>query len=282
MSAEEEIAEALQSAGYPVHLNEGVWWQRRSPGFCKPMNPLRAIKKGESCPRWFRSPLGYSHVVPAAQEATRTWDVMLLAGERLKGFEIGYLKPRKRSAVRKALRELEIRRIEQIDPVLPAMNELCIATALRTKHGRPSSYYTEKRPAWESFMRREFGIPGREWWGAFFEGRLISYYYAYLMEGTMHIAAAKSDTAYLKLTPNDAVAFSFLKYCAKLPGCEAVIYGDWSPGVVSLNEFKEQFGFEKHSFPVYRAEPLLFKMASSVWRNFSGLRQPASSEKPTR
>lgn len=276
MSAEQATAAALRSAGYRVHSSGGVWWIRRSPGFCKPMNPLQAIHRGAARPKWFRSPIGYSHVVPDAAEASHTWDVMMLGGERLKGFEIGYLKPRKRTAVRKALKELEIRRIDHIGPVLSAMNELSIATAKRTGHGRPPQYYIKKRSEWERFMRREFAIPGREWWGAFLEGRLLSYYYSYLINGTMIISAAKSDTAYLKLNPNDAVTFSFLEYCARLPDCHAVIYGDYSPEVKSLNEFKEQFGFEKKSLPVYRAESPLFKIARGLFRGLSRLRDRSS------
>lgn len=121
-------------------------------------------------------------------------------------------------------------------------------------------------------MRREFAIPGREWWGAFFEGRLIAYYYAYLIGGTMHISASKSHTDHLRMCPNDAMAFSFLQHCAQLPTCHSVIFGDYSPGVPSLTEFKEQFGFEKKSFPVFRSESPLFKLARALFQ----LRQRAA------
>lgn len=257
---EKAVAQELIKAGYRAHESDGVWWCQVAPMFCKPVDPFRTIEPMQASPKLSHSFLGYSHVVSDRRACTKTWDVNFMPADRLGSFNIKQIKPRKRTAIRKALKHLEIRRIESIQPELDTMNEICISTAKRTGHGKPAWYYTKDRNKWERFMIKEFSIGGREWWGAYLENRLIAYYYAYLIESTMHIAAAKSHSDYLKLGPNDAFVFTFTAYCRELNGCKQIIYGDWSTNNPELNRFKSYFGFEKREVPEYRHERVSFSL----------------------
>jgi hypothetical protein len=263
---ERTVAMALSKAGYSVHLRADVWWQKVAPFYCKPVDPLRVLLPRASVPDLRHSLIGYSHLVPDQHHSTRTWSIMLLPPERLRNFSIELLKTGRRTSVRKALKQVEIRRIDAIAPVLDRMNEISISTAQRTGHGLPPEYYTKSRREWAGFMLREYSIPDREWWGVYVDNELVGYFYAYLIGSTMYISATKSHSDYMKLRPNDAWVFSFVEYCRNLPGCDQVVYGDWSPDAPTLNEFKEQFGFEKRDLPVYRHERLSFALLSKLAR----------------
>jgi len=263
---ERTVAIALDKAGYSVHLHAGVWWQKVAPFYCKPVDPLRELLPRSSVPGLRHSLIGYSHLVPDRRHATRTWSIMLLPPERLRDFSIERIKLGRRTSVRKALKQVEIHRIDAIAPVLDRMSEISISTAQRTGHGQPPEYYTKNRKEWTDFMIREYSIPGREWWGAYVDNKLAAYFYAYLIASTMYISAGKSHSDCMKLRPNDALVFSFLEYCRDLTGCKQVVYGDWAPNAPSLNEFKEQFGFEKSDLPVYRYERVSFGLLSKLGR----------------
>lgn len=254
-------ANALKIAGQSVHLHDGIWWLQVGPGFCKPVDLLRRLIPAAARPALLQRWMGYSHLVADAALANWHWDVMYLAGDGLRQFELSCVKPKRRRRIKHALAALQVRRIADIQPLLPAMNEINIITATRTGHGKPASYYVEKRAEWERFMTREFALRGREWWGAFFEGRLVAYYYSHVISRTLYINAAKSHTDFLNHGPNDALVFSLLEHHRNQADCEQVVYGDWSPDVPSLNEFKEQYGFAHVALPVFRVQTPLMRLA---------------------
>jgi glycosyltransferase involved in cell wall biosynthesis len=250
MKAEEYIRQQLD-AGCKIHFHNNIWWQEAAPFFCKPVLPLQRIVRGLARPKIRKSFLGYSHLIDDDNQANKHWSVMLLDNEKLEKFSLSSLSSSKRAQVRKGLRLNEIKKIEVIDPVIDYMRDICISAASRTGHGKPPQYYIKHYMKWRDFMLKEFAMQKREWWGAFHNGVLIAYYYAYQIDETMFISAAKSHSDYLKDCPNDVLLFTFLEYCRDLPGCTQVIYGDWSNDAPSLNKFKEKYGFQKVDLPVY-------------------------------
>jgi hypothetical protein len=250
MKSEEFIRQQIK-AGQKIHFSKGVWWRRASHFFYKPALPLEIIKPGSARPGLKKLFLGYSHLVGSEKDANRHWNVMLLDEEKLKSFGIKSVSSAKRARVRKGLRLNDIKKIDDMDKVIEEMKEICISAAKRTGHGKEPEYYIKRYEEWKKFMKSEFSLPQREWWGAFCEGKLVAYFYAYHIGDAMFISAAKSHTDFLEKCPNDALLFSFLEYCRDMEGCKKVIFGDWSKDAPSLNEFKERYGFGKASFPVY-------------------------------
>jgi hypothetical protein len=202
-------------------------------------------------PKILKSFLGYSHLIDDANLANKHWPIMLLNSQKLEEFSISLLSASKRANVRKGLRRNEIRRIDVIDPVIDQMQDICISAVRRTGHGKPPEYYTKDYRKWRNFMTKEFAMQKREWWGAFHNGVLTAYYYAYQINETMFISAAKSHSDHMEDCPNDALFFTFLEYCRDLFDCKQVIFGDWSGDAPSLNKFKERYGFQKIDLPVY-------------------------------
>lgn len=249
MKAEEFIKQQID-AGYKVHHHDNVWWQRYAPWFYRPVVPLQKLIPGSARPNRLLSFLGYSHVVETGEDTNKSWPVMMLEDELLESFSMTVLSSSKRARVRKGMRLNEVRKIDSVDSVITDMQTICISAAHRTEHGKPPEYYTKHYRKWRDFMVGEFSIPGREWWGAFSQGSLVAFYYAYNVEETMFISAAKSHSDFLANCPNDALLYSFLQYCRDLDDCRRVIFGDWSE-VPSLNKFKERYGFRKTDLPVY-------------------------------
>lgn len=245
----QEFIEQQIAAGYKVHFNGGTWWQESFPFFCRPVVPFKEINPGESEPKFHKSFLGYKHLVRDKQLANQYWSVMLLGENKLKDYSIHTLSSPKKAQIRKGLKNVEIKRIENIDIILEDIKNICISTRQRTKHGKPETYYLTKE--WRSWIKKEFALPKREWWGAYFEGRLIAYTYSVQIDETMYIYAAKSHTDYLDRCPNDALFFTFINYCKDLPDCKQIVFGDGGAATPSLNAFKKKLGFEEVNLPVY-------------------------------
>lgn len=278
---EEFIAKALASVGRHVHQHDGVWWERVGPGFHKPIDRLRPIRPGDAKPAISQAWLGYSHAVPEGAESNHVWSTMMLAGDKLATFDLASIgQKRKQQKVKSSLKTLRITRLESIGEHLDAIAEINISTASRTGHGRPASYYRTNRAEWEAFMRSEHAIPGREWWAAFSGETLIAYYYVYVIARTLYLSAAKSHSDFLQFAPNDCLVFSVVKAHADARDCDRAIFGDWSPDTVSLNEFKERFGFVRTDLPLFRRETVGFRLGRWVqaWRAKQA--QPAATARP--
>ncbi|MEW6602337.1 MAG: hypothetical protein AB1499_15300 [Nitrospirota bacterium] len=245
-------------AGYKVHYNKGVWWQEYAPFFYKPVLHLQKLSPTETNPKFFRSFLGFKHLVVDDRTANGTWPMMVLPEAKLKDYSISTIDPSKRGRVRKGLKLTEVTRIEDIEAVIGDIKEICISTAIRTGHGLPPTYYSEKFEEWRAWITKELSQPKREWWGAFNEGRVIAYIYSVQIDDTMFMYTAKSHTEHLEKCPNDALIFTFLNYCRELPDCRQVIFGDGGPTAPTVNTFKIRLGFEEILMPVYaRYNPLV-------------------------
>jgi hypothetical protein len=250
MLASEYIDQQIK-AGKNIHFHQGVWWQKFRTFFYKPVLPMQKIVPGEAKPHSFKSLLGYSHLVTDEKIANRHWSVMLMRSDKLQEFSLKNLPDARRRNIRKGLRLTEIKKIVDIDAVIKNMRDICIATANRTQHGKAAAYYVRHFDEWQARVRTSFAMPQREWWGAYFQGSLIAYFYCLLIEDTMFIEAIKSHTDFLDKRPNDALMFAFLDYCRTLPGDIQVIGGDWCQGKETLNKYKESFGFERVDLPKY-------------------------------
>jgi len=247
----DEFASQQIASGYPIHEHQGVWWQRTAPFFHKPVFPFQVLTPGSARPSRLRSVLGYSHVCDDAAEATRAWSMQVMDRETLAGFDVANLIYAKRKNLKRALATLTFSRLDDLEPLLPELQQVCISQATRARHGKPPEYYVDHHDEWRRYMLREFASPHREWWGAFHEGRLAAYVYAYEVEGVMVFGAFKSHTDFFPMRPNDGIVYTFLQHCRSLGTVDRIIFGDWSPDDTNLNAFKESFLFHRVDIPVY-------------------------------
>ena len=235
--------------GYSLHRHEGIWWQQQSPFHCKPAIRLEEISPGEARPWWFRSLAGYSHAVPEGAPANSVITMMMLRREQGKPFGLEDLSSRRRSQVRRGLKKTEVKRIDDLEPLMEDVRQIVISTRMRTGVGLPVSHYTDHFDGWKKSILKLFAMEDRPWWGGFIDGRLVAYYQTTLLEDMLSIGAAKSHSDFLANCPNDAILYVVMEEAFNRMGCRCVEYGDWSPEDERLQYFKQSYGFAKHEFP---------------------------------
>lgn len=250
---QEEFIERVLEIGYDVHFNDGVCWIQSAPFFYNPVVPYQVIEPGKAKPKMHKALLGYSHHVSDDRYANKYESILLLSEDRLRNFGMHSLSSSKRAQVRKGLRLTEIRKIEDIEVVIKDMKEIEISKAIRIGTSIPPEYYINQYNEWRDWTIKQFnGDRGKkDYWGSFYNGTLIAYMKVFQIVGTMIINYAASHTDHLDKCPNDALTFSIIDHCKKLPDCQKVSYGGWDKKRPALNKFKENYGFERVDLPVY-------------------------------
>ncbi len=247
-----DFAQQQIRAGYRLHYKDGIWWQQRSPFYFKPAFEYQFVSPQVQRPSRLKAIVGYSHAVGPNSRSNSAWPIMVFKWGG-GAFDLRNLISKKRNQVRKGLAQVEVKKIDAIANLLGDLQEINIATHERTGVGKPATYYTEHYRQWAAFIKRIFGLDGREWWGAFRGDRLVAYYYAYQVNDTLVIDTAKSSTDYLKHNPMDALLFRIMEHAINQGGCRTITYGGWTRDNPSLTHFKAQYGFVREDIPVYLA-----------------------------
>jgi hypothetical protein len=283
---QDEFARQQIQLGHALHYHQGVWWekQRSRPFFYKPASRLQEIVPGASRPSPLRALVGYSHAVPPGAGHSTTWPTMIATWDRTDVFSLDNLagatavkRSQVRRMVRTAQRELEIRMFHSCAELMHDLRQINIETALRTGAGRPPSYYTEQEDRWQAFIRSLFELPEREWWGAFYQERLIAYLYGYAIGRDWIVNTAKSLSDCMHLRPNDGLLFHAMERAINLHRCSRIVHGDWSENESKLTQFKAKHGFGRVDIPVQRSiNPLVWwaREMRSRFRQGRGARAP--------
>lgn len=268
MLTEAEYARQEQALGASLHLNQGVWWRRVFPFYTKPAFEFRQVAPGSARPAWHRSFAGYSHQVATAAESNRSLEYMILEGEPLETFGMPKLDSKKRNQVRKGLKSCRIGLIDDLSKHREAMLQINITQSLRQmKSGEfyvPVTHYTKGEEAWWQRMVKHFGLPGRDWWGAFLEDRLIAYIFTEAVDSVLFVRAVKTHTDFFNLCPSDALHFTVLENAAKSGQIKRVIHGG-ADGTATLNRYKEQFLFTLKPTYWYSANETLYRAAVRMY-----------------
>jgi hypothetical protein len=85
--------------------------------------------------------------------------------------------------------------------------ECYLADAATYPGGRPDT-----REEFRQDLLPKVGLEGCDVWAALAEGRLVGYLFCYEIDGAVIISVWKSDPAYLKLRPNNALIFAMTRY----------------------------------------------------------------------
>jgi len=266
MLTEAEFAEQQIMLGRRVHYNEGVYWEEVRPWYCKPAFIYSAFEPGEARPAFGRRWLGFSHQVMSFAKGNRSVRLMVIDGERLKDFSMMALPSKKRNQVRRGLRDCEVELIQDLEPVLERIREINISQAVRQQEGRgaetPARRYLEEADEWRVQVRRDFSLPGREWWGAYIDGELAAYMRSYQVGDTRVIEQTKADSKCLKNYPMDALYFSVLSEAAADEYCCQIVNG--RPMHASLNHYKEQFLFKNREYPYFSSHAWMVELGKRI------------------
>lgn len=247
-----------------LHQRDGVWWTQIYPGFCRPAFKFRSVVPGTAKPLRSQALLGYSHFVPEMGMGNDAVRYMVLEGDDLRGFGMARLDSKKRNQVRKGLKCCEVRTISDLEGCLEDAREVCVSHSLRGAASRKAyhvshTFFIDQADTWRAQMRRDFASGGRQWFGAWHEGRLIAYLVTLQVESVLLIEKMKLHSDYLALGPSDALYFHVLSQLAQDASCLRIINS--SPQRPGLDRFKEQFLFKATPIPQYVSNPATYRLA---------------------
>lgn len=242
----ETFAHLERATGAHVIYHGGVWWRRIKPFYSRPLHLLCTFSADTGGPPFFYRAVGYDHAVPDAGEANAFLPLMLL--QDISGYDLKLLSAAKRNQIRQGLRQVEVRRLDDIRELVEQGPE--INRSNLTRWGGDRRGYLDER-MWRQTIERTHALGARETWGAYVNGRLVAYLRAYVLDGTVYITQRRSHTEYLRYRPNDALTHTVIMDWQARSEVKNVIYGLESKKQ-SLTNYKKEFGFEVVKLPIYR------------------------------
>lgn len=248
----EEYIEQERKIRRGVHHHDGVWWVTTFPQCCQPLYQLQEIIPKVSAPNPWKAIIRYSHVVPKDYHGTEKKTRLLLQGDKLKSFDVKDLERRRRQAINKAIRSgFLVDKMVNLEKHWSDLQEIFISTARRTRYGLPERYYIEKEAEWRENLRREFDLPGRDWFGVYKGNKLIAYLYSCIVDGAAIWLATKSNGEYLKEDPNDLLWFHVISHYKAQAGCIRIDAGWAISQTPSIDWRKTKLGFERVEMPIF-------------------------------
>ena len=187
-------------------------------------------------------------------------------------YDVGTLRRTVRYAIRKGLQECDVRRV---DPNWFAENGFPVYRAAFRRYGAAPLL---TREGFAEEFRRHAEYPGRETWGAFIQGQLVAWATCILIEDAVAIASSKSDPAYFKSKPNNAVQYALTRHYLQerrlryvLSGARVLAHD------TNIQEFNEKMGFRKVYCPLRLELSSLAAVAAALhppaWARRLGLRK---------
>jgi hypothetical protein len=236
----EIFAEFLARQGHHIVKTQSCYWYNAQPGFyfyfpyhrliCPSEEELRRIIPGERC-------IGMRFFMPMDGIGANSY--MIVCSN--KNYDLPALESKSRNQTRRGLENLEIKQIS-IKDLIKLGNTLNIDTVKR--QGRNPGIWSDHK--WRQYCSAMEGLDGFEAWGAFAEGKLASFIIGFQMEDHFTFLHQSSATEYLRLYPNNALAFTVTKHKLALPEVNTVSYGPQSlDAPESLDTFKFNLGYQK-------------------------------------
>ena len=236
----EIFAEFLARQGHHIVQTESCYWYNAQPGFYfyfpyhRLIHPsaeeLKRILWGERC-------IGIRFFVPMDGIGKESYSIVCSD----KNYDLPSLESKSRNQTRRGLENFEIKQIA-IKDLVKLGYALNIDTL--TRQGRNPHTWNEHK--WKHYCDAMEGLDGFEAWGAFTEGKLASFIMGFQMEDHFTFLHQSSATEYLRLYPNNALAFTVTKDILALPEVNTVSYGPQSlDAPESLDTFKFHLGYQK-------------------------------------
>jgi hypothetical protein len=162
-----------------------------------------------------------------------------------KDYSLDQLKKMVRYDVRRGLQECEVRRT---DGEWFADHGYSVYAAAFQHYGTPP-------PLTEDQFRQEFRrhalYPGRETWGAFVSGRLVAWESCLVIDDAAILASAKSDPAFFKARPNNALLYVLTRHYLRERRLAYVMSGSRVlRHETNVQGFNEKMGYRKIFCPL--------------------------------
>ncbi len=273
-ATEAEAADWRRSQGRSVIRHEGRHWERIGPGFYQPVALLQAIDHAVmGAPAPFA--LGYRAALPPSMSGAANGSVPAYLLHDPAGFDLGRLPQRRRTRVRKGLREARFELLT--DPViLLEQGYEVAASALRRTAERAV-------PSREAYNRQcvELFRPGHVVIAGFIDGRLAGYIAGYAIGDTGYGSEYLVSTSAMSSCVGNGLLYHMIRTFGRSSGIGKVMNGLHVPDKPSLDAFKRDFGFQLERVPAlvhvrYGVAPMLKLMQPFKYYRFTGIAVPST------
>lgn len=234
----------LGNFSLPFIDDEGTWWYQVKPGLCWPVDFLRPLPDGHVSPPFRKSYMGFQHAVAASDQANS--HLVINAILRLDSYGAPRIESKRRTTIRRGLRDCEIALLEAYDRETFAECRTAWNDLSRRTGWKRSLAQAEFDASWRLLLE----IPGvsiivgREKTSGAVAGFLITK----IIGDTAYGDATATCTQMLETNVSSAMLYGFLENSSKLPGISKAHFAIKS-NLTSLEGYKTSFGFEHHRFP---------------------------------
>lgn len=273
-TTEEQAADWRRSLGRCVIHHEGRYWERIAPGFYQPVALLQAIDRAVmGAPAPFA--LGYRAALPPSMSGAANGSVPAYLLHDPSGFDLARLPQRRRTRVRKGLREARFELLTDPGILLGQGYEVAASALRRTSEGAVPSRETYHRQCVELFRPWHVVIAG------FIDDRLAGYIAGYMIGDTAYGSEYLVSTSAMSSCVGNGLLYHMLRMFGRSGGIAKVMNGLHVPDKPSLDAFKRDFGFRLERVPAvvhirFGVAPVLKLMQPFKYYRFTGIAAPST------
>ncbi len=240
-----EMVDAGSTIGSQFHRSQGLWWRKVKPFFYQPLPFLKPVIPHQAEPNLLKALGGYYHRVPAGALSNGTITVNEIKDPP--NYDLEMLKIKVRNEVRKGLKTVVIRQINNLDDLTDDGCQVYMSWKGRTKDVLGGGFDEQNFRRW---ITQIFQHPHVLILGAYFENKLIAFVLAYAVDGIAELSKTFSHSSFQNLKPVSALNYCYIKICQNNPEIVKICNGLRSHKP-SLEEYKFKLGFQHISYPAY-------------------------------
>jgi hypothetical protein len=231
----------------------GVWWRETKKVFYRPLNIFQEIQPERRFypPKYWVG--GIQHVVPSLQQSN--CHLNLFVFDDLQGYSIESISHVRRRRIKKGLKEVTIKPIEDLDEFIESGHRI-----YESFYNRTGYVYKKNRKKEEGFKKwaiAVFGFPKVVLLGAYRTGKLCAVSISLLVEEVLINATYFGSKDSLELYAADAVLHTIRENAKNVSGIKYIYLG-MSSDRKGVDEFKRQRGCRLLSLPArFQLNPLI-------------------------
>ncbi len=240
-----------------------------------PCAPLARLDQRLAWPALRHSLLGFTCLALPGTPANGCRQ--MIVAENVSHYSIATLSRKRRSLVRRALSNLQVRPIERLDDLLNDGYGVYVTWHQRNGWGRDRS----DRAAYSAWITRAYSQPRRLSIGVYRGDRLVAFSLTLAVGNVVEPSFLASHTDALDFLPNDALFHAILCISRQTPGIDSVDFGPVS-AKPTLNEFKLHYATVKTIPSFTWVNPLVRPLFAHWTRNRYPWLHPAGTSKSSK
>ena len=238
-----EQAKDYAATGRKVVEHDGVFFNEVSPGY-KVYWPIDVLHPHARAIKAIPATRGHKMVVADPAKANGFLNIMV--ARDVPDFDIGLLSKKRRSDVRRSLKRIEVRFMDEPEGLI-AQGASDVDASFRERTGYGS---VRSKPEFEEWLRSVMRHTGQRWYGAFVEGRLAGFSCMTVVNRNACIGLLEVHTDFLADGTSTALLYELCRRSRDSGQVDQIYFGLHSEKA-SLNRFKEGMLFKRRDLPCY-------------------------------